>query len=394
MGSYLLLFILTLFLIAAILREQFVLILLYLFMEAYLISHWWSSQVIKSVKVERRFTQRAYWGEQIPVRVRIMNTGWLPAVWLHARESLPVELRGSGETQRVYSIIGKGQADLEYQLDCRKRGYYPVGPLKLTSGDLLGITRLVDKTIEADHLTVFPKIIPLSRVSLPSQSPLGTLRYNWPIFEDPSRVRGKRDYVTGDSLRRVDWKSSARINRLQVKQYEPSIALETMIFLNLNTLEYSLRARFEATELGIVVAASLAYWITAHRQAVGLAINGVDPILGTSTLFLPPRRGRGHLMRVLESLARVQAAETDPMESFLQQRSVDIGWGATLILLTHRLSDPIFDTLFLIRRRGLSPVIIICGVLDNYLEVERRAKHFNLPIYHVVNETDLDIWRC
>ena len=54
----------------------------------------------------------------------------------------------------------------------------------------------------------------LTSLSLPSHSPLGTLRHTQPIFEDPSRVTGKRDYISGDSLRRVDWKATAATGRL------------------------------------------------------------------------------------------------------------------------------------------------------------------------------------
>jgi hypothetical protein len=106
-------------------------------------------------------------------------------------------------------------------------------------------------------------------VRLPSRSPIGTLRHTQPIFEDPSRVRGKRDYTTGDSLRRVDWKATATTGRLQVKQFEPSIALETALFLNLNADEYLQRTRLDATELAIVIAARSP---TDRRQtpAVGL----------------------------------------------------------------------------------------------------------------------------
>src|SRR3972149_2468824 len=67
----------------------------------------------------------------------------------------------------------------------------------------------------------------------PPQSPMGNLPPPQPIFEDPSRVIGKRDYVAGDSLQRVDWKATAVVGRLQVKQYQPSTARETLIVLSL-----------------------------------------------------------------------------------------------------------------------------------------------------------------
>ena len=174
-------------------------------------------------------------------------------------------------------------------------------------------------------------------MKLPSRSPLGTLRHTQPIFEDPSRVRGKRDYMAGDSLRRVDWKATASTGRLQVKQFEPSIALETAIFLNLNADEYAPRTRLDATELAIVIAASLANWIVGKRQSVGLSVNGVDPI-GTEdkAQALPPRKGRAHLTRILDVLARVRSAPPTPFAQLFQYEAARLPWGTTVILITGR----------------------------------------------------------
>ena len=69
--------------------------------------------------------------------------------------------------------------------------------------------------------------------------------------------------MAGDSLRSVDWKASATVGRLQVKLYEPSIALEIAIFLDLSFSGYKPQSRIDATELAIVIAASLASWIVA-----------------------------------------------------------------------------------------------------------------------------------
>jgi uncharacterized protein (DUF58 family) len=213
-------------------------------------------------------------------------------------------------------------------------------------------------------------------------------------------VFGKRDYIAGDSLRRVDWKASAVTGRLQVKLFEPSIALETSIFLNLNSKEYDYRTRFASTELGIIVAASLANWVIGKRQAAGLVTNGQDPALriaetptGGCPQPLPPRRGRGHLIRILEVLARVQAAETCSFVDLLRRELVHLTWGSTLILITPNLDDEMFDELFHVRRAGLSVVLVPCGPLAAVAEKRRRAENFGFPFYQMLDERDLEIWR-
>ena len=98
---------------------------------------------------------------------------------------------------------------ISYQLHCRRRGYYPVGPLQLASGDLFGFVDVQGRDVGQQFLTVYPRIIPLVGLALPSRLPFGTLASNQRLFEDPARLRGLREYQSGDSQRRINWKASA-----------------------------------------------------------------------------------------------------------------------------------------------------------------------------------------
>jgi uncharacterized protein (DUF58 family) len=397
MADTLLLFGIGLALLAAVLRADFVLTLLYLLLGVFVVGRWWSRRASSAIQVLRIYERRAFLGEKVPVRLNLSNQGLLPVVWLQLEESLPTGLSLSGLFRRVVSLGPRDHVQFEYLLEGRRRGYYPIGPLIARSGDLFGVAGEQSLTLPPDSLTVFPKIIPLTKVRLPSRSPLGSLRHHLPIYEDPTRVMGKRDYTAGDSLRRVDWKSSAASGRMQVKVYEPSIALETAIFLNLNTSEYEARARWDASELAIVVAASLASYLTGLRQPVGLVTNGADPLESREEDSLPlpiaPRRGRGHLMRILDLLARVGLGEAVPFETLLRREMVHLAWGTTVIVITPQIDDGLFEALFAARRAGLTPMLVPCGPVAGAQELRRRAEHFGVPFEHILYERDLDRWR-
>lgn len=394
MGKYLFIFLAALLAVAVFLQEDFVFILIYLLLGTYLLSRWWGWRAFNALAVERRAPLRLFLGEEARVEVEIENRSWLPLVWLQIHDSLPVALAARHVHQQVVSLRPRGKIRFHYWLEARRRGYYPVGPLSLYSGDVFGVVESLRRAYHPFYLTVYPKIIPLSRVELPSLSPLGTLRHHQPIFEDPSRVIGKRDYVAGDSLRRVDWKASASSGRMQVKLYEPSIALETQLCLNLNAADYDPRRRYDDSELAIVIAASLANYIINQRQAVGLATNGADP-LGEAghSLPVPPRRGRGNLMRILEALARLEVSQTYPLLELLQRQRPHLPWGATQIVITPRLADPDFDALFQARRSGLGILIVLVGNPADYHSICRKANYFGFTLYSILNERDLDIWR-
>lgn len=383
-----------LLLLAAFLREDFVFTLLYLLAGAYAIGRWWSRKALRNVKAQRSFEPRAFLEEVVPVQLSLANASWLPVVWLHVHDALPVELTTPNFFRRVISLGPYEHVRLEYQLKARKRGFYPIGPLSAYSGDIFGLADRCKVEGPLAYLTVYPRIIPLTRVRLPSHSPMGTLRHSQPIYEDPSRVLGKRAYIAGDSLRRVDWKSSATSGQLQVKLFEPSISLETAIFLDLKATDYDQRVRYPSTELAIVVAASLASWVTGKQQAVGLVTNGCDPLSESGTAqSIPARKGRGHLMRILDVLARIQAGEAETFASLIGREAHHLPWGTTLIIIGGQAEPDLFEQLFQARRAGQDALLVLCGPVEGYREIERRAAQFDFPVFQLFNEQDLDVWR-
>ena len=382
-----------LLLIAAFLRGDFALTLIYLVVGALAVGAWWGRRSMKQVAARRRFPGHAFLGEQVKVHLEVQNTGWLPVPWLELRETLPVALVGPNSFQTVTHLGPRGQAEFEYHVQARKRGYYPIGPLSISTGDILGLTDTLLAQFQSEALVVYPQIIAMSSLEIPSQSPQGTLRHRLPLFEDPMRVFGKREYASGDSLRRIDWKSSASSGRLQVKLFEPSIALETCILLNLNAQDYYYRSRIDSTELAIVIAASISNWIVEQKQIAGLLVNGRDPLIeGGRPQFLPPRKGKRHLMRMLETLARVETTSESAFGPLLQQQRYHLAWGTTLIVITGMLGEDLLDELHQARRAGQNPLLILAGrdALDEAML--QRAKIVGIPVRSIGTEDDLKFW--
>jgi uncharacterized protein (DUF58 family) len=222
--------------------------------------------------VERHMLDRAFTGEKIDVRVTIQNHSLLPLPWLQVQEKVPPDLKDQPNYRVVMSVGGHAQATYDYRLYCKRRGYYPLGPLQLTAGDLFGFNTVNWEELGGRHVTVYPQVLPLEKLGLPSRSPFGALPSRQRLFEDPARMAGVRDYVTGDSLRYVHWKASAHEDSLLVKKFQPAIALDVTIALDLNRAAYEPTGRgiIGYSEWAITVAASLASYVVDQRQPVGL----------------------------------------------------------------------------------------------------------------------------
>lgn len=394
MGNAFAIFLVVLILFAVFTRETFVVVLLYMFVGASLVGRWWSSRIVSRLSFSRRFDHKVFPGEIVPVRLDLENRSLLPAVWLRVQDYFPIEVAEINAFSHVISLGPREKTRLSYNLKAHKRGYYTIGPLHVSSGDLLGMSAEKHSEGPTDHLTVYPRVIALTDVRLPSQSPMGTMRHKQPIFEDPTRPMGKRDYRAGDSMRRIDWKATATTGRMQTKLFEPSIALETVIFLNLNAPDYHLRMRFEGTELAIVVAASIASWVVSKRQSTGLISNGLDPLSADShPVPLQPRKGRAHLMRLLEILARIRSIETEPFSQLFRQHRVNLSWGTTAIILTGSCERDLLDEMIQARHAGINPVLLLCGEHPNHRATQQQVRLFGIPVHILRSEKDLDIWR-
>ncbi len=379
-------FLVVLLLLAALLRDPFAFTLLYFFGGVYLLAGLWQARALRSITFERRFVPRTFPGEKVRVQLHLKQGSLLPLVWLRVQDGLPVQISPEGSFRQVVSLRGHETRTLTYTLQPRQRGRYAVGPLRLQSGDLLGLRAAVQREDAADYLTVYPRIIPLPRPNLPSQSPLGTLAHHLPIFEDPSRPIGKRPYQDGDSLRRMDWKATAASGRFQVRLYEPSIALGLMLALNLDARDYPLLSRRDASELSITVAASLAQWSIEQGQASGLWAHGRLPesVQGN---FAPLRSGRGQAMHILGLLAEIESVEmphafTERLPSILAH----LPWGTTLAVITPQVDADLLQRLFAARRRGLQVVLLMCGDLPGISAARARAMSAGFPFFYIPHE--------
>jgi uncharacterized protein (DUF58 family) len=331
-------------------------------------------------------------GEQVPVELTLRNQSWLPVPWLEVYDSQPTRMVIQPFPRQVISLGGYETRRFAYTLECRRRGYYTVGPLTLEGGDLLGLVRATHRQVAADVLIVYPQVLPLEQLNLPTHSPQAVLPARSPLFHDPARVTGVREYEHGDSPRRIHWTATASAGRLLVKRYQPAIARETLICLDMDTANYD--GWRNAIELGIIVAASVAHHVLLREGLpVGLATTAHDPLAEElQRFFLMPRQERAHLMSILEVLARVQAAEETAFSTLVRQQSVRLSWGATVMVITGRERPQLVDTLIYLRRAGFAVAVILVQPGRPSEDLKQRAGLLQVPVHRVWRREDVQRW--
>jgi len=384
------LFIVVLFIIAAIMRVDFFFYILYVFFGVYLFSRLWVRRAVVQVRVVRRLATHAFWGEKVPVAIEVHNAGLLPVPWLQLQEALPEPLCFPTVRSRALSLWPFEKSSFGYELDCRKRGYYAIGPLRLSSGDLLSVGDRALAEVGVSYLTVYPRILPLADLGIPSRSPFGTVRRISAIHRDPARVAGVRDYRPGDSLRHINWKVSAAQGRLQTKVFDPVISLDTAVFLDLEREHYEASHAGISSEHAVTVAASIVVQLARQRQPFSLVSNGKDPLASEEEKgpVLPMRTGQAHLMTVLEALGRIDTRPVEPFAVLLQRETLNLPWGCTVLIVTGSGAGLAGHALRL-ERSGFNVVVLLS---DYYSDLRQAVKELELAgatVYRLRHTEDL-----
>lgn len=372
MGKFGLLAILAGLLLAAWYDQVVIVILLGLVLSAAGLSKLWGRLSLAGIHCQRLLSERRVFPEEyIELKLRLVNRKLLPLPWIQVDDEIPVGFApdvslapgnrpGFGFLSKAAALLWYTGVSWRYRLYCNKRGYYTLGPIMVTSGDIFGFyPRSITEPL-IDHIIVYPRIFPMAQLGIPSLYPLGETRAERRIFEDPTRTIGVRDYSPHDSLRHIHWKATARHQNLQVKVFEPTTTLKVALFLAIDSFEHDGLYNEEDFELGISTAASIANYITEQGSPVGLFVNTRLADSGQS-VRMPPGSGTNQLVSILEALAKVTPYSSGSFEEFLQSQRRGLPWGTTLIFILCRPSESLTGLLTNLRESGHKLLVLQIG---------------------------------
>ena len=106
-----------------------------------------------------------------------------------------------------------------------------------------------------------------------------------------------REYQSGDDIRTIDWNVTARLNHPFVKQFVEERELAVMLLVDGSASEnFGTKDRMKG-EVASEICALLAFSAIKNNDKVGLII-----FTDTVEIFIPPRKGRQHVLRVIREI--------------------------------------------------------------------------------------------
>ena len=154
---------------------------------------------------------------------------------------------------RVPRLAGKASYEESFQVDTSRRAVVELGPVVSSRGDGLGLMRREVRWTDVRELFIHPTTISLQNSSSGFLKDLEG-RPTDTLSSSDIAFHALRDYVVGDDLRHVHWKSSARTGKLLVRQFEETRRSHLVVCLSMSPGDYLGEDDFE---LAVSAAASL-----------------------------------------------------------------------------------------------------------------------------------------
>ncbi len=318
-------------------------------------------------------------GQLFQVEAVIENISLLPKPFLKLRI-----LTGQKSPKKdiLINLSSKGTYYWQNYLSFPQRGHYTLGPLIGEVTDPFGLFRLRRKLDNAKDILIYPSTIELPYFGAESHAESGLLRNAWLTNESSGAISGVREYVPGDSLNRIHWRSTAHMGKLIVKEFDYDLSEKIWIILDLNK-ELNFGKGVETIEeYSITIAASIVKKYADSGRHVGLIAHS------DNYHFYPARPGDLNMWRILEALAVFKASGQIPLQRILKGAREQISGNSVAVIITASASEEIINSIMSIKKQGIQVVTILLdastfGGYSDIDNIETRLLALNLPFYIV-----------
>ncbi len=351
--------------------------LFYMFLAIIVLSFVWAWTGVRWLNLRRQMrARRAQVGRSIEERMFVRNTGLLPKLWLEVRDHST--LAGHRASFAISNLLSGSEYMWSVYTTCQERGRFTIGPVTVTSGDPFGLFHLQHDLPDTASIVVYPAAIDLRVFPLPMGQVSGGDALRRRTHYVTTNASGVRDYAPGDGFNRIHWLSTARRDRLIVKEFELDPLSDVWVVLDMaRSAHYDAGLREwqqyiqemdrmvpwarrptlnlppSTEEYAVTVAASIAQYFLRGDRALGLVA------CGHRREVVQPDRGERQLTRIMETLAVLRARGEFALHEVLAAETVSFARGTTVIIITSSTDLRWAKVARNLDRSGLQVVVVL-----------------------------------
>ncbi|MCB9590151.1 MAG: DUF58 domain-containing protein [Polyangiaceae bacterium] len=317
------------------------------------------------VQVSREIGPVFSLGRQNPVRLRIRNL---------SRRRLKIEVTEdlfedaiSAELPLKVRVAGRSREELVYHIEPRRRGAHTIGAHHVRYASPLGLwLRQLNLPAES-RVKVYPDLQSIRTYELLArQDREFALVRATKLKGGESEFERLREYTRDDEYRALDWKATARRQRLIAREYQLESNQNLMFMLDagrLMTAEADGIARFDHALNATLM---LAHVATRGGDRVGLV--GFDEAVRS---FVPPESGSRAARRLIQASYDLHPRLVEPdYDAAFEYLALKVRKRSLVVMFSQVVDDAVAETLVK-RTRGIARLHLPLLVLFRDAEVER-----------------------
>lgn len=245
-------------------------------------------------------SRRVHLGHELPVTLVVENVS-SRTVLAEVEDRVPQSLPVSAGSPRQLVVLRPGEVkQLSYRVYAARRGRFDFGPLTVRAWDEFLTLPASRDVPEAESVVVLPPVQRLLWLPLRQSVTL-------PGFGDFPSKRGGEGFefielseARSSSLRRVNWKATAKFEKLMVNLYAEERSASVLVVLEVPGRRLLGALTENLLEDLVAAAASITAYLHKRGHRVSLLV------VGWYRDWVQPGFGKGHFLRLLSSLASVR----------------------------------------------------------------------------------------
>lgn len=342
-------------------------------------------------KVRRIVDSRVREGDLLTLEAQITNGGPLPIFNFILEDGLSCAPLNDKKRLLVIDYLPSGVSrTIRYSCRCPQRGKYRIGPLVLYFFDPLGIFFLKRKYNIFSDIYVFPRIFKIRNFPVISKG-------SFPWFGiESGRVTGEddefygiREYRENDPVKRIHWVSTARKNRLMVKQFQHQAFYKATIIFNLESGKNYGQGTERVAEYIIRIAASVSKYLLDNNVALEIFANTGELV------HIPANKGPEYLEDILRFLTLAEAKSKVSLVETFEEFYRHVPNDTTLVVIMLDKDWEVISKIMSLEKRNVSlvPLILISSTFLYSFEKLELLKDIKIKLTKSFNFTPLLISR-
>ncbi|HOM01459.1 MAG TPA: DUF58 domain-containing protein [Acetivibrio sp.] len=171
---------------------------------------------------------------------------------------------------KCFSLLPFKKKTFSYKLCCKYRGNFSVGVKSIEFEDYLGIVKFVHQPISIKNITVHPRLVKLDSLKLKTDYLSESHALSNNRLENTMTFSDIRKYIYGDSMKKIHWKLSSKMNELLVKNFEGSSQTSSAILLDIKKNSHSFEQNSVIEDMLIEASIAVIYYCLSNWIPINL----------------------------------------------------------------------------------------------------------------------------